>query len=237
VSRLAAEGVRFETQHHLDDARLSALFGTADAVFIGLDDPNLPAGWRCRFSETTHPQTLETSVTGLFCGDLGAANRKASFVFDMAEGRKGALSGTPRADDASPLSANRSIGVCDPCASRHDTAVQKTVRGLLSDRKFSVEEIPFHGKTAQCCGFGGLMAAANPELGEKVINGQIQRNAADWVIYCAMCRDRLFKGGKRIAHVLQVLFPDAGADPFESPAPGWSERHENRGRFTGRALA
>ena len=509
LSRLMAAGVRFETQHPLDDTRLTALLTTADAVFIGLDDPELPAGWWRRFSETSDPITLETSTKGLFCGGFSAVNGKASFVFDMAEGRKGALSidrflkgisltanrplegvrqtrlhtdicgiepaktvsardpkggyslseaaleakrclqceclvcaracdylstfggyplkfarefenfkgvtlwrnrenqlinscslcglcetlcpeqfpfpevcrearrslverrkmppsfhefalmdmafstgqraallkGDPATEScrhlffpgcqltaslplqvrrtyeflrnslsggvglmlyccgvpakwacrddlftetigrihdywmalekptvwlacpscqvmfneylpqiksvslyaalpdvpwkeaAFPPSESRGIGVCDPCAARHDTAVQKAVRGLLSDREFSIEKIPFNGQTAQCCGFGGLMAAANPELAEKVISGRIRRGAPDWVTYCAMCRDRLVKGGKRIAHVLQILFPDADADPFERPAPGWSERHENRGRLKETLLA
>jgi hypothetical protein len=201
-----------------------------------------PAKWACRddlFAETIGWIHDQWTVLGKPTVWLACPSCQAMFNEYLPEIKTvslyEALPGASRKDAAFPQSVNRSIGVCDPCAARHDTAVQKAVRRLLSDREFSIEEIPFHGKTAQCCGFGGLMAAANPELGDKVISGRIHRSATDWVTYCAMCRDRLVKGGKRIAHVLQILFPDA--DPFEKPAPGWSERHENRGRLKERLLA
>jgi len=51
----------------------------------------------------------------------------------------------------------------------------------------------------------------------------------DYLAYCAMCRDNLAAAGKRTAHLLELIFPNAaGADPASRGAISWSERRENR---------
>lgn len=51
----------------------------------------------------------------------------------------------------------------------------------------------------------------------------------DYLAYCAMCRDNLAAAGKRTAHLLELIFPNAaGADPAARGAISWSERRENR---------
>jgi NADPH-dependent glutamate synthase beta subunit-like oxidoreductase len=133
LSRLAAAGVKFEMQHPLDDACLTVLIATADAVFIGLDDPDLPAGWWRRFSETSDPKTLETPTKGLFCGGFSAVNAKASFVFDMAEGRKGALS-IDRFLKGISLTADR------PFEGVRETRLCTDIRGIEPAKTVSAKE-------------------------------------------------------------------------------------------------
>lgn len=51
----------------------------------------------------------------------------------------------------------------------------------------------------------------------------------DYLAYCAMCRDNLAAAGKRTAHLLELIFPNADeADPASRGAISWSERRENR---------
>lgn len=51
----------------------------------------------------------------------------------------------------------------------------------------------------------------------------------DYLAYCAMCRDNLAAAGKRTAHLLELIFPNAAcADPASRGAISWSERRENR---------
>lgn len=53
----------------------------------------------------------------------------------------------------------------------------------------------------------------------------------DYIAYCAMCRDNFAGAGKRVSHLIELLFPAVeGADPAARGWISWSERRENRER-------
>lgn len=53
----------------------------------------------------------------------------------------------------------------------------------------------------------------------------------DYLAYCAMCRDNLAAAGKRVCHLIELLFPTApGGDPAARGWISWSERRTNRAR-------
>ena len=99
-----------------------------------------------------------------------------------------------------------------------------------------IEELPLSGETTECCGYGGLQANANPDLARRVAERRGNESPAEFVTYCAMCRDSLASTGKRAIHLLDLLFP-GGPDPAARSRPGWSERRENRARLRERLLA
>lgn len=137
----------------------------------------------------------------------------------------GAL-GLPKgtATDAGRLAVN------DPCATRHDAMAQADVRKLLGDLQVDVAEPDYTCETTQCCGFGGLLSEANPDLGYKVAELRAESMEEDWVTYCVMCRDMIARTGKRAMHLYDLLYPRLD-DPAARPAPGYSARRENRVRL------
>jgi hypothetical protein len=73
------------------------------------------------------------------------------------------------------------------------------------------------------------MQNANQNLARTVTETRSRRSDSDYLTYCAMCRDSLAAVGKRILHLLDLVFPDPdAADPAARPRPGWSCRRENR---------
>jgi len=79
---------------------------------------------------------------------------------------------------------------------------------------------------------GGLLSEANPELGRAVALERASSLDRDWITYCAMCRDMFAKSGKRALHLYDLIFPDEdGDDRAARPAPGYSDRRENRARL------
>lgn len=53
----------------------------------------------------------------------------------------------------------------------------------------------------------------------------------DYLAYCAMCRDNLAAAGKRVSHLIELLFPAVpGGDPAARGWISWSERRANRAR-------
>jgi Fe-S oxidoreductase len=127
------------------------------------------------------------------------------------------------------------LAVGDPCSARHDQAMREDVRTLLDRLGVDTVEPELNGELAQCCGFGGLLAEANPELGQAVAQRRADELTEDFITYCAMCRDRIARTGKRAMHLYDLLYP-GGGEPGSRPAPGYSDRRENRTRLCERLL-
>lgn len=137
--------------------------------------------------------------------------------------------GLPEATGFSPVAP---VAVHDSCTSRHDDATQAAIRDVLTKRGVPFEELPLSGRYTECCGFGGLVGNAHPELAKAVTERRAAASDKDFLATCAMCRDRLAHVGKRAYHLLDLLFPGAdAADPAARPDPGFSMRHETRARL------
>ncbi len=135
-------------------------------------------------------------------------------------------------------SGNKILAVHDPCTTRNEPEIQRTIRHLLKTLDIAVEELPLAGELTECCGFGGLMQNANPEVAKKTVLGRARLSPSDYVTYCGMCRDNLGGAGKRIIHILDLIFPGSrNADPASEKPPGWSLRQENRARLKERFKA
>ena len=132
----------------------------------------------------------------------------------------------PRAASAPPVS---DYAIHDPCTARQETAVQDSVRRLLDRLGVAHHELGAPG-LGTCCGFGGLASFVNPEVADKVVDRRADEDPADYLAYCAMCRDNFARRGKRALHLLDLIF-GAAADPAERADPGFSRRQENRARL------
>ncbi len=133
----------------------------------------------------------------------------------------------------------RVLAVHDPCATRGDGDIQDAVRRILAGLGVQVEELSYARGLTTCCGYGGLQSFVNPEVADKAVIRRIAESEADYVTYCAMCRDNFSARGKRSLHVLDLLFGAEGtaqADAAARRGPTFSQRHENRARLKARLL-
>ncbi|HET9658113.1 MAG TPA: hypothetical protein VFP72_22360, partial [Kineosporiaceae bacterium] len=111
-----------------------------------------------------------------------------------------------------------------------DPAVQDSVRNVLSRLGYAVEELPHSRERTECCSYGGLMWLANREVAETSVQRRITQSPRDYLTYCVMCRDLFAARGKPTLHLLDLLADDVEARTTR-PAPGYSQRHENRARL------
>jgi len=140
------------------------------------------------------------------------------------------------AEDLTPAPGAPALALSDPCTSRHDAATREAVRTVLEKLGQALAPLPMSGELTECCGFGGLMDNANPALARKVAEARVAQSEAQFLTYCAMCRDQLAKTGKPVLHILDLLFPDTAHDASEPPA-GISDRRVNRRRLKDSLLA
>ena len=141
----------------------------------------------------------------------------------------------PLSSASLPVSAGRKLAIHDPCSTRGMSEVEGSARQLLHRIGVDLQELNAPGLTT-CCGYGGLVLFANPSIAEKTVSQRAAQSVADYVTYCAMCRDRFAHEGKRATHILDLVFPQQATDPAARPDPGFSLRQDNRARLKDRLL-
>ncbi|CCO09200.1 pyridine nucleotide-disulfide oxidoreductase/dicluster-binding protein [Desulforamulus hydrothermalis] len=128
------------------------------------------------------------------------------------------------------------VAVHDACTTRHERHVQETVRKILHQIGCRIEELPTSCDKTACCGFGGLLQFANRGLADEVMRRRINESSADYVAYCAICRDNFAAKGKKTYHLLDLIYGEADAAAPAKRGPGYSQRRENRVRLKNKML-
>jgi NADPH-dependent glutamate synthase beta subunit-like oxidoreductase len=125
------------------------------------------------------------------------------------------------------------IAVHDSCPTRDITSIHDGIRWTLSELEYAVEEPPHTRGETRCCGFGGMVVPANPELALRVMKrrtGEVRSDAM--VTYCAACRESMVRGGKKAVHILDLIFGDTWTSQSafpglpSGPIKGWANRHK-----------
>jgi Fe-S oxidoreductase len=141
-------------------------------------------------------------------------------------------------DRAAASKQDQPLTIHDPCTARHHQVMRTSVRNICTRLGLDIVEHDYSGELTDCCGYGGLMQTANPQLGEKAARVKAERSEHAGLAYCAMCRDNLAAVGSPVAHLLDYIFPgQKEGDPLQRKNPGFSGRHENRARLKEELLA
>ncbi len=116
--------------------------------------------------------------------------------------------------------------VFDPCASRHEPDLQRSVRQIATKAGFKLEPLPMEGKMAECCSYGGQVEITHPQYAKYTAQKRISQNDYPYITYCSNCRDIFTKEGKQTWHILDILFDLNNKDTGRLPSV--SERRYNR---------
>ena len=200
---------------------------------IWLDCCAAPAHWAGREEEFTGMLAkLEAAWTAMGSPKVVTACSTCLKMFREHLPALGAESvwGMLTVEEVEPAPGISALALSDPCTSRDDAATRQAVRTLLDKLGQPLAPLSMSGELTECCGFGGLMDNANPELARKVAKARVAQSEAGFLTYCAMCRDQLAKTGKPVLHILDLLFPDTAHEASEAPA-GISARRANRRRL------
>ncbi|MGI6492013.1 MAG: pyridine nucleotide-disulfide oxidoreductase/dicluster-binding protein [Pelotomaculum sp.] len=120
------------------------------------------------------------------------------------------------------------VTVFDSCASRHDPEVRHSIRTILKNSGYQLEELPYSGERAQCCGYGGQIHAVNMPLLELIVSNRVQGTPYDYITYCTNCRDTFASAKKPAVHMLDLMFhEDIKARAARKP-PSLTQRRLNR---------
>ena len=127
----------------------------------------------------------------------------------------------------------RTASVFDPCASREEPALQRTIRALAARQGCALEPLPMEGRLAQCCSWGGQVEIAHPPYARQVARDRVSAGQLPYITYCSNCRDIFARAGKPAWHILDLLFGLNGPDRLP---PTLTERRRNRRALKGHLL-
>lgn len=127
------------------------------------------------------------------------------------------------------------LALHDPCSSRKNAAMQKSVRDILQKLGQQIENLALGGTLTRCCGYGGLSWLVNPAVADEMAMDRSRDTQNILLSYCIMCRDRLKATGHASLHALDLLFPSSGSFAAsdaekiaDRAAPGISDRQYTR---------
>lgn len=122
----------------------------------------------------------------------------------------------------------------DSCSTRFEKDLQDGIRWILQELGYKVEESEHSRDKTRCCGFGGMVVPANPEVAAKVMKKRVETlDQPRVVVYCAACRSSLLKGGAQSWHILDLIWgpvvtsaDTSPSDVLASPAKSWLNRYK-----------
>ncbi|MEF3696293.1 pyridine nucleotide-disulfide oxidoreductase/dicluster-binding protein, partial [Desulfolutivibrio sp.] len=181
------------------------------------------ARFRADWERLGRPRVVAACATCLKTFTEAAPDIPAVSLWRVLAGETGLPPGAAKAP------GGQTLAVHDPCSSRHDPKTRAAVRELLSRLGVKTLEPPLTGQYTECCGYGGLMWNADPDMARAVAARRAGAAPQDYAVSCAMCRDMLWRAGNRAVHLLDLIFPgeSSGGPRVEQPA-GLSARRRNR---------
>ena len=118
--------------------------------------------------------------------------------------------------------------VFDPCSAAKDETVHDSVAAIAAKAGCRVEKLEDGGK---CCGYGGHMRLANPELYKEITDNRVKESDLPYIVYCANCLEVFRSKGKECAHILDAVFP-----PESDATPTLAQKRANSLRLKGELM-
>ena len=124
----------------------------------------------------------------------------------------------------------------DSCSTRYEKELQDGIRWILNELGYKTVEPKHTRDNTCCCGFGGMVVPANPDVAIRVIQRRVDEFETDHVVvYCAACRASMMGVGTRSWHILDLLWgpavmknDDAPANVLASPMKAWVNRYKSK---------
>ncbi|MFZ4462989.1 MAG: pyridine nucleotide-disulfide oxidoreductase/dicluster-binding protein [Bacteroidales bacterium] len=215
--RYVTESYRFLTNHYPDTALMLNCCG-APADWAGDETIHRKAldKIRANWTELGKPTAVFACPMCKQMFQRYLPEIKGEFLYDIiAEKYSGLLKHINR----------ETASIFDPCASRYEPDLQRTIRDLAIKEGFDLEPLPMEGKLAECCSFGGQVAVAYPPYASHSVKKRIEQNNKPYITYCSNCRDIFTAAKKQTWHILDIIFD---LDNENRALPSISERRNNR---------
>ena len=102
---------------------------------------------------------------------------------------------------------NQKFTIHDPCPTRDMDIIHSSVRDILNQLGFRVEEMKYNRGETLCCGAGGLVPTTESDIAKAHTVRRANEADTEYIIaYCQECVESMRRGGKKSYHILDLLF-------------------------------
>lgn len=124
----------------------------------------------------------------------------------------------------------------DSCSTRHERELQEGIRWILNELGYKTVEPKYTKENTRCCGFGGMVVPANPDVANRVIKRRVEEFETEHVVvYCAACRASMMGVDTKAWHILDLMFGPVvmqdtapPANVLASPVKSWFNRYKSK---------
>lgn len=107
------------------------------------------------------------------------------------------------------INSNKEFTIHDPCPTRNEDVIHNSIRKIINDLGFRVEEMSFNRERTLCCGAGGMVPITQGYIAKAHTMRRAQEAKTEHIItYCQECVESIRRSGKNSYHILDVLFND-----------------------------
>ncbi len=132
--------------------------------------------------------------------------------------------------ETTKATAGKAFSLHDSCKARWEEEWQDSVRALVTEMGYQIDEMEYSRDKTRCCGMGGMVPYADFELAGGITKRRVDEASYDLLTYCAACREALATH-KPATHILDLIFnPDWEKGMLEPPKTG-KERRENQAKL------
>ncbi|KNF07253.1 Fe-S oxidoreductase [Gottschalkia purinilytica] len=143
--------------------------------------------------------------------------------------------GLPKESIGIGKDSNIVFAIHDSCSTRNVSSIQDGVRWIMKELGYEIEETLHSRENTRCCGFGGMVVPANPQLALKVMKRRTEEVKSDYMVtYCAACREAMAKGDKKAVHILDLVFNNTWTSDSQfpgipsTPITSWKNRYKTK---------
>ena len=128
------------------------------------------------------------------------------------------------------------FSIQDSCAARHCSNIHDGIRWILTELGYKYSESKYSRENAMCCGQGGMAAAVNPDLSNRIAKKAASQFNTDYIVsYCASCRSSMYEAGFESYHILDLIFgpvvykdTKCPKDVLSNPVKAWENRFKTK---------
>jgi len=129
------------------------------------------------------------------------------------------------------------FSVQDSCSVRDYTGIHDGIRWILTELGYKYIEPERTRATTRCCGFGGMVGPANPDVALRVMKRRVEDFKTPYIVtYCAACRQSMLKAGGKAWHILDLIWgpvvtsaTEPPEDVLSNPIKAWKNRYKSKG--------
>ena len=112
----------------------------------------------------------------------------------------------------------KTFSLHDSCSTRYESKIQDSIREIVKELGYHIEEIVYSRDKTRCCGMGGMVTYVDFKLSNRIIMRRVEEMPHDALSYCASCRNAFALVGKPSLHILDLLFNPEWEKAARQPA-------------------